>query len=139
MWNRKLPKKAFVFKATTNVQSVICLQIDVETRIALHEAFLEWAFEQVSLTFFVSGHSQNENDTAHSNIESNCQKKHIYTTNQWETVIECAFKNNNVCVTPIAYKDVIDLKNKKAFPQYSYVTEDKVEDNVVDESNKKVY
>ena len=94
--------------------------------IALHHAFLEFKYDMVTLNFLVSGHSQNENDNAHSLIETKSRNKVVYTTEQWQTVIRMSFHKNNVTVTPISYKDIIDYKSKIAFPEYAFVLEDKV-------------
>ena len=62
--------------------------------VMLASALELYNFEEIELNFFVSGHSQNENDAAHSVIERSASKVPIYTTSQWETIILAAFKKN---------------------------------------------
>ena len=40
----------------------------------------------------MSGHSQNENDNAHSDIEHMYRKRTIYTPAECEAIIHCTFK-----------------------------------------------
>ena len=62
--------------------------------IALHEAFLKHGFDEITFNFLVIGHSQNENDNAHSVIEAAVWKHTLYTMAQWETAIQFAFKKS---------------------------------------------
>ena len=48
--------------------------------------------KKIELTFLVPDHSKNENDTAHSVIESHYWFRFIYTPSQWESTIQQAFK-----------------------------------------------
>lgn len=87
--------------------------------LALMEAMIQYKFKDMSLNFLVSGHSQNENDNAHSVIEGFTRKKSIYTPLQWEDTIEEAFKTNTCIVNRITHSDIINLKSKEAFPEYA--------------------
>ena len=69
--------------------------------IALHHTFLEFKYDMVTLSFLVSGHSQNEKENAHSLIETKSSNKVVYTTEQWQAVIRMSFHKNRVTVTPI--------------------------------------
>ena len=102
--------------------------------IMLSHSVIEFELDFIELTFLVSGHSQNENDTAHSTIERNYRGKTIYTTAQWESTIIQAFKKNEASIKTFMHEDFIDFKNEKAFPQYSMVYADKI----MDKSKKKV-
>ena len=62
----------------------------------LNEALHNFKFDSITLNFLVSGHSQNENDNAHSTIESGCHNRTIYTTNKLEILIQMAFKKKCV-------------------------------------------
>ena len=84
--------------------------------------------DSVTLTYLVSGHSQNENDNAHSVIEKMVSKKTIYTPAEWEAVIQCAFKKNPCVFTVLEHGDIIDFKNAKAFPEFKAVLGDKTEE-----------
>ena len=91
----------------------------------LHSTFLKLKLQLLTLTFFVSGHSQNENDNAHSLIEGKSRTKKVYTTSQWESVIDMAFIANDVKVNRITHKDIIDFKSKEGLPTYTNVLQDK--------------
>jgi len=62
--------------------------------VMLNDALHQFDLDNIRLTYLVSGHSQNENDTAHSVIERMAQGKTVYTPSEWHTLIECAFKRN---------------------------------------------
>lgn len=55
--------------------------------VMLSHALRKLDLEELTLNFFVTGHSQNENDSAHSVIESAVSKMTIFATAQWETDI----------------------------------------------------
>ena len=99
--------------------------------IALHEMFKKETFEELTLNFFVSGHSQNENDNAHSVIETTARKHTIYTLAQWETAIQFAFKKNPVEQSLLNHQDVINFQSKEAYPDYADLLTDKVHVNDV--------
>ena len=96
--------------------------------VALAHAVKVYKLDFVELTYLVVGHSQNENDTAHSTIEGNYRNKTILTTDQWESTIRNAFKKNDVNVETLQFDDIIDFKSMKAFPQYAEVLKDKCMD-----------
>ncbi len=93
--------------------------------IMLSSILNEMKFKMIELTFLVPGHSQNENDTAHSVIEKYTKDKTIYTPAQWESTIPQAFKKNDCFMTVLTFKDVIDYKNPAFFPSYRKVLDDK--------------
>lgn len=80
-------------------------------------AMLWWAcqilqFEEISHTFFVRGHSENECDSIHSCIERHSKHIDVYTTDQWATVIQGAKKTNpRYQVSQMAQEDFLDFKN----------------------------
>ena len=90
-------------------------------------------FDSITLNFLVSGHSQNENDHAHSTTESGCRNRTMYTMNQLEILIQMAFKKNVCKVIRVFHKDIINYKSFVAFPQYLSV----LKDTVVEECEKK--
>ena len=99
----------------------------------LNEVLHNFKFDSITLNFLVSGHSQNENDNAHSTIESGCRNRTIYTTNQLEILIQMAFKKNVCKVIRVFHEDIINYKSFVAFPQYLSV----LKDTVVEECEKK--
>ena len=107
--------------------------------IALHVSFVELDFEILTLHFLVTGHSQNENDSAHSTIEMKAKNVNVYTTEMWEGVITCAFQKNDVAVRPIQYTDIINFKSKDAFPAYNLVLSDKIKVASNDGTLEKIY
>ena len=50
--------------------------------VAPHDIFLLSNLELLSMNFLVSGHSENENDTALSNIEQTVWLRTLYTPEQ---------------------------------------------------------
>eukprot|EP00111_Clytia_hemisphaerica_P014703 TCONS_00043339-protein len=96
--------------------------------IMLSYALSVYDIDSITLTFLVSGHSQNENDNAHSVIERMVSKKTIYTPAEWEAVIQCAFKTNRCVFTVLEHGDIIDFKKERAFPEFRSVLQDKTEE-----------
>lgn len=94
--------------------------------IAAAESFDDNDLDMLTLNYLASGHSQNENDNAHSVIETAVRKKKIYTLDQWETAIQMAFQKNSVEMIVLNHKDIIDFKNAKAFPEYANLLSDKI-------------
>ena len=84
--------------------------------------------DSISLIFLVSGHSQSENDNAHSVVEQTARNKTIYTSAEWEAVIQCSFKRNQCHFHVLEHQNIIDFKSKDAVPQYISVLNDKVEE-----------
>ena len=93
--------------------------------IMLSYAMRVYNFEYVDITFLVSGHSQNENDTAHSVIEGHTKKLTIYTPSQWETNIQNSFQKNECNVYVLSHNDFINFKSKEFFAEYNLVLTDK--------------
>lgn len=83
----------------------------------------------MGINYLISGHSYNENDTAHSVIESAFRKNTLYTMAQWETAIQMAFKKSPAEVNVLTHRDIADFQNPDAFPEYSDVLSDKVYEN----------
>ena len=109
--------------------------------IALHEIFIENSIEELSLNFLVSGHSQNENDNAHSVIEAAARKHTIYPVAQWEVAIQFVFKKTLEEVNSLKYNDVMNFQSQEDFPEYANILSDKVHKNDIVLPNKesKVY
>jgi len=76
-----------------------------------------------------SGHSQNENDTAHSVIEKAASRIPVYTTPQWETLILAAFQKHLPTVHCLNYHEVIDFKDQAYFARFSRILRGNVSDN----------
>ena len=101
----------------------------------LSEAVIRLNLTWIELCFLVVGHSQNENDTAHSTIERNYRGKTIYTTAQWEVTIKEAFKTNECFLETLMHGDIINFKSAECFPRYTTMLKDKCVDQ---ETKKKV-
>ena len=66
---------------------------------------INFYIDSITLTYLISGHSQSENDNAHSLIEQMARKKTIYSPVEWESVIQCAFKKNPCSVEVLEHCD----------------------------------
>ena len=77
------------------------------------------------MTYLVSGHTQSENDNAHSVIEQMASKSTLYTPSEWEALIQCSFKKNRCNMNVLDHSTIIDFKNADAFPEYADVYSDK--------------
>ena len=75
-------------------------------------------FKEVTLNFFVAGHSQSENDSIQSKIESASKQKKIFTTDQWQT-ISMSFKKNTPNAEVFNYTSVDNFKDSSVMPQLS--------------------
>ena len=62
--------------------------------IMLSNSVVKLNSEKIELIYLCPGHSQNENDNAHSLLENASKSKFIYTTTQWESTITQVFKKN---------------------------------------------
>ena len=60
--------------------------------IALHDAFLNLGFEEITLNFLGNVHSQKEIDNVYTVTEAAVNKRSLYTITQWETTIQFDFK-----------------------------------------------
>lgn len=76
---------------------------------------------KITLNFLVTGHSQNENDNAHSVIETATKKKTIFTTAEWETAIRMSFKTQNPSIDVLDFTSVYDFKSPSTFPMFSAI------------------
>ena len=103
--------------------------------IMLSYAMRLFGFQLIDLTFLVSGHSQNENDNAHSVIEGHTRNLTIYTPSQWETHIENSFMKNECIMDVITHDMIINLKCKEFFRDYAMVLNDKITVEVDASSN----
>lgn len=90
------------------------------------------ALESVDITFLVSGHSQNENDNAHSVIEGHTRN---LTPSLWKTNIQNSFQKNEAIVNVMDHRQFINFKDKEYFKEYSVVFADKIMVEVDDESS----
>ena len=75
--------------------------------------------KEVTLNFLITGHSQNENDSIHSIIETDTKQNTIFTTDQWQTAISMSFKKNTPNVEVFNYTSVYNFKNSSVMPQLS--------------------
>ena len=81
------------------------------------------------MNFLVTGHSQNENDTAHSQIESKTRLRTLYTPTEWRTAIQMSFQLGKSYVSPLKSTSVIDFKDKESFSEYSAILNDTTSEN----------
>ena len=79
--------------------------------IMLSFAFNAFSFHELTMNYLVSGHSQNENDSAHSVIEKATRKMTIHTIDQWHAAIDMSFRKNKVEVVRVGHDDIKDFKN----------------------------
>ena len=105
--------------------------------VMLNHVLHQFDLDNVRLTYLVSGHSQSENDTAHSVIERMAEGKTVYTPSEWHTLIECAFKKNKCTLKVLEHGDVKDYKNPTAFPEYATVYSDKTEEEMTNTQKEK--
>ena len=94
--------------------------------------------KEITLNYLVSGHTQNENDNAHSVIESGTKDAMIYTTEQWEAAIPVAFKKNKCTMERLFFDDVINFKSTEAFPLFAPLLANPCRVVVDNSSNKPV-
>ena len=68
-------------------------------------------FQEISHTFFVRGHSENEADTIHSLVEKNSKHMRIFTTSQWAFAISTAkIEKPQLEVTEMVTENFKDFK-----------------------------
>ena len=60
--------------------------------------------------YLEKGHTQNENDSMHSAIESASRNISVYTTPQWATIIQTARRNQPYSVKEMSSTDFYDFK-----------------------------
>ena len=95
------------------------------------------SIEELNINYLVSGHSQNENDSAHSTIEGATRNAVLYTMDDWESAIRNSFISNEVVMNIIKHTDIYNFKSAAAFPEYKDMLEDKVyEDDLKLPSNE---
>ena len=97
---------------------------------------VQWfLFDSINLNFFVTGHSQNENDTIHALVERDARKLNTSTLDQWETVIMNALTKNTentqdkVKMTVINHSNVKDFKFAQHYPLYSKIFKSTCKEN----------
>jgi len=66
--------------------------------------------ERVAHNYLEVGHTQNENDSVHSTIESRSRRARIDTPEQWSGVIATARQNKPYVVTDMQIVDFYDFK-----------------------------
>ena len=110
--------------------------------LALHEMFLTLGLDHLGMNFLVTGHSENENDNAHSLIERKTRKRTLYTPQEWKTAIKMSFtKPDSVDVKSLHTDDVIDFHSVTNFPEYAPMLKDTLRENdaVTTKKEGKVY
>ena len=112
-------------------------EYEQDVNVALHDIFLLSNLELLSMNFLVSGHSQNENDSAHSNIEQTVRLCTLYTPEQWKAAMQMAFKPGKVIINTLRYNEVIDIKDKWFFPEYTSILEDTTTEEDLKVKNRK--
>ena len=106
--------------------------------IALHDEFIRQpSLEELSMNFLVTGHSQNENDTAHSNIEKFSRKRSLYTPSEWKSAMQFSFKPGKAVINALKTEDVINFKDHEGFPEYLSILKDTTMENDVILKNRK--
>ena len=82
--------------------------------IALSLALSWFDFESITLSFFITGHSYNENDTVHSIIEREAQRLSTFTLDNWETVIKSSLTKadpmREIDMNHVKYSDIKNFK-----------------------------
>ena len=103
--------------------------------IAMHEMFLILELKRLGMNFLVTGHSQIENDNAHSLVEMKTKLRTLYTPAEWKTTIQilCHFHITKYLLT----EDVFNFKNKNSFPEYASMLNDSTTEDDERLSNKK--
>ena len=81
-------------------------------------------FFRLGMNFLVTGHSQNENDTAHSSIESKTKLRTLYTPAEWKTAIQMSLQSGHCFVSNLRSAMVVDFKDKNSFPEYTAILAD---------------
>ena len=89
------------------------------------------------MNFIVTGHSQNENDTAHSNIGQFSRKSSLHTSPGSKSAMQFSFKPDNAVVNALKTEDVINFKDHEGFPAYLFRSKDTTMENDVMLKNKK--
>ena len=82
--------------------------------IALSYALQELQFKEIGLNFLVTGHGQNENDSAHAKVETASKHSIVYTPLEWQSIIRNALSKSCGNVDPVVAvdsKNIVDLKN----------------------------
>ena len=105
--------------------------------VMLSYALVNYNINSIRLTYLVSGHSQSENDNAHSLIERMSSKSTIYTPAEWESLIQCSFNKNQCFIEVLDHSSIIDFKCQEAFPEYADVYTDKTNEIMTAEQIKK--
>jgi len=71
----------------------------------------ELGVTDVTHSFLEVGHTQNENDSVHSNIERVSHRSSLYTPDQWAAVIGTARSKKPYVVTNMELEDFYDFKH----------------------------
>ena len=89
--------------------------------IALSCALQELHSKEIGLNFLVTGHSQNENDSAHAKVEVAAKICIVYSPLEWQTIIRNSLRkaSQGDPVVSIDNTFIVNFKSKKHFPQYS--------------------
>ena len=78
-------------------------------------------FEEITMNYLVTGHSQNENDSAHSAIEKKTVNQTIYTMAQWEMAIKMAFSKHTPEVQELKFNDIKNFKDPESLLPYAHI------------------
>ena len=105
--------------------------------IVMHKMFLIQELERLGMNFLVTGHSQSENDNAHSLVEMKTKLRTLYTPAEWKTAIQMSFPHDKIFVNSLRSEDVVNFKNKKSFSEYASMLNDSTMENDERFSNKK--
>ncbi|XP_077967084.1 uncharacterized protein LOC144420984 [Styela clava] len=107
--------------------------------VMLLYAMEELHFDEIALNFLITGHSQNENDTAHSVIERAVRKVNIYTTDQWKTAISMAFKKTKPEITLLKHGDFVNFKSASDFPKYAGIWKNNITIQTGSQTGERLY
>ena len=67
------------------------------------------------MNFLVTGHSQSENDNAHSLVEMKTKLRTLYTPAEWKTAIQMSFPHDKIFVTVCEAKMLSISRTKRVF------------------------
>lgn len=102
----KLGKRKFIFYSDN------CA---AQNKNTFYVTMLWYALQKLSLKsiehkYLENGHTQNENDSIHSSIESASKNISIYTTPQWASTVKLARPSHPYQVKEMSLSDFIDFK-----------------------------
>ena len=85
--------------------------------IALSYALQELHVKEIGLNFLVTGHSQNENDSAHAKVEVAAKNCIVYSPLEWQTIISNSLSkaSKGDPVVSVDNTFIVNFKSKEHF------------------------